>query len=82
MYDDAAKTVKSYDGIEIPKTINPSEKDFYHLMAIITEVDLRSKKFYFKTKIVKLTVQGYERHKRSYTGLAEEDWIMFHNPLK
>ena len=82
MLGDAQKTVKDMKGVDVPKSISSLEKGYYHLLCVVSEADLKTKKFTFSTRHVKFSVQGYEKHKMSYGGVAEEDWIMFHNPIK
>lgn len=80
MLESAKKKVAKMDGVEVPESIISRESGHYHLLLISTEADFKSKKFSFVVRTVKLTVQGYTKHKKSYIGA--EDVVMFHNPTK
>jgi len=82
MYEDAAKTVSEYKGVEVPKMVSPLEAGHYHLLCVRSEGDDKTKKYTFAQRSVVFTVAGYQRHKKSYVGSKKEEWIMYHNPLK
>ena len=80
MLEDAEKTVSDYKGVTIPTGISSIEKGYYHMLCIVSEADQKTKKFTFAQRVVKFSVPAYSRHKNNYSGVKEEEWVMFHNP--